>query len=162
MKPFHIPGADLEFAYPKLTICMSAAWAFIANAFDKYVFSDWEFLPFIVIIVVLDTITGMWKSFKRSDFSSYSFGGFMTKVILYAIYLFVIHNLSNFSPKESVQALFEWVEQLGYAAIIVREAISVIENIGAISPNLLPKWILKRLRHFDENGNFINDQNQQQ
>ena len=159
MKPFHIPGADFEFAYPKLTIGMSAAWAFVAKAFEKYVFDDWDFLPFIVVIVVIDTITGVWKSWKRGDFSSYSFGGFMTKVILYALYLFVIHNLSNFSQKESVQSLFEWVEQLGYAAIIVREAISVIENIGAISPNLLPKWILKRLRHFDENGKFIDEGN---
>lgn len=161
MKNVHVPGIDqLDFAYPKLTICMSAAWATLSQFFNSYVFSDWDFLPFIVVLVVLDTFTGVWKSFKRNDFSSYSFGGFMTKVILYAVYLFVVHNLTNFSNKDTVKEIFSWVEQLGYAAIIVRESISIIENIGAIRPNLLPKWILKRLRHFDDNGNFINDQNQ--
>jgi hypothetical protein len=36
----------------------------------------------------------------------------------------------------------------------VREGISIVEKIGALKPNLLPVWILKRLKHFDENGKF--------
>lgn len=148
----------MDFAYPKLTICASAAWATVAQLFNQYVFNDWEFLPFVIVLVILDTLTGVWKSLKHGSFSSYSFGGFMTKVILYAVYLFVLHGLTSFSSKDSVMSLFSWVEQLGYAAIVVREAVSIIENIGAIAPNLLPKWILKRLRQFDENGEFRPDQ----
>lgn len=154
MKHLNIPGLDLEFAYPKLTICASAAWATVAQLFNQYVFDDWEFLPFVIVLVILDTLTGVWKSLKFGSFSSYSFGGFMTKVILYAIYLFVLHGLTNFSSKDSVMSLFTWVEQLGYAAIIVRESVSIVENIGAISPKLIPTWILKRLRQFDKNGEF--------
>jgi hypothetical protein len=43
---------------------------------------------------------------------------------------------------------------LCYAALLVRESISIIENIGAIKPDLLPKWILKRLKSFDDKGQF--------
>lgn len=149
----HIP-IDLEFAYPKLTICASAAWATISPFINKYVFSDWDFLPFIVILVIVDTVTGIWKSVKKNDFSSYAFGAVLTKVILYALYFVVIHNLTNFSQNDFVITLFTWVQQLGYAAIIVREAVSIIENMGIISPGLIPKWILKRLRQFDKDGKF--------
>lgn len=155
----NIPSFDFEFAYPKLTIATSAAWASWQIFFNEYVFSNWEFLPFIVILVVIDTLTGVWKSLKLSDFSSYSFGGFMTKVILYAVYLAVIHNLVSFSSKDSIKSLFSWVEQLGYAALIVREVVSIFENIGVIRPKLLPKFVLKRLRHFDAHGEFISTNN---
>jgi phage-related holin len=154
----NIPTFDLEFAYPKLTIAFSTAWASWQIFFNEYVFSNWDFLPFIVILVVLDTFTGVWKSLKLSDFSSYSFGGFMTKVILYAVYLAVIHGLTSFSSKDSIRSLFSWVEQLGYAALIVREVVSIFENIGVIRPKLLPKFVLKRLRHFNEHGEFIQGQ----
>lgn len=160
MKLSHIPTIDLEVAYPKFMMVVSLSWATSSEFFNKYIFSDWEFLPFIIVLIALDTLTGVWKSVKRHDFSSYSFGGFMTKVILYAVFLAVIHNLTNFSQKETVVAMFSWVQQLCYAALVVREAVSIIENIGVIAPKLLPKWILKRLRQFDENGEFINPNNQ--
>ncbi|PWJ54243.1 hypothetical protein CLV98_103473, partial [Dyadobacter jejuensis] len=34
----------------------------------------------------------------------------------------------------------------------VRESISILENIAEIRPNLLPKWILVRMKKFDESG----------
>ena len=49
---------------------------------------------------------------------------------------------------------FGWFDDLAYSAIVVREAISIIENIGAINNNLLPPWILKRLRQFDSTGKY--------
>jgi len=155
MSRLPIPGIDqFDVAHTKVTLCFSAVWASFSTLFNKYFFDDWDFLPFLVVLVTLDTATGVWKSLKRSDFSSYSFGAFITKVILYAIFLFVIHGLTSFSKSEAVKTMFVWIEQLGYAAIIVREAVSIIENIGVIAPKLIPNWILKRLRQFDDNGQF--------
>jgi hypothetical protein len=37
-------------------------------------------------------------------------------------------------------------------ALIVRESVSIVENAGKISPNLVPSWVRKYLRDFDENG----------
>ena len=37
---------------------------------------------------------------------------------------------------------------------MVREAISIVENIGEIKPDLLPAWVLSRLKKFDESGQF--------
>jgi hypothetical protein len=49
------------------------------------------------------------------------------------------------------------VEDLCYAALVVREAISIIENLGVIKPGLIPLWILKRLKQYDNEGTFKGD-----
>jgi toxin secretion/phage lysis holin len=105
-------------------------------------------------MIAIDTMLGIWKAWKYSVLSSSRFGGMIIKSVLYAFFLIVVHNLTNFSTNELTKSLFLWVEELCYAALLVREAISIVENIGAIKPDLLPKWILKRLKSFDEKGQF--------
>jgi hypothetical protein len=43
--------------------------------------------------------------------------------------------------------------------MMVRETISIGENIEAIQPGTLPKWLVKRLKDFDDDGQ-INQSNQ--
>ena len=44
-----------------------------------------------------------------------------------------------------------WFRYFACAALMVRESISVLENCESICPNLIPKWIVKRLSEFDSN-----------
>lgn len=144
----------MEFVKLKSPVIIGIAWSSIASLFNTYIFDDWSFLVYLVILIVLDTILGVWKAFKHGVISSSRFGGLVIKSVLYACFLVVVHNLTNFSQNEITKSIFLWVEELCYAALLVREAISIIENIGAIKPDLLPKWILKRLKSFDEKGQF--------
>lgn len=139
----------------KLPFLVAFTWASVSSIFNTYIFNDWSFLIYLVILICFDTILGVWKAFKYGDLNSARFGGLVIKSVLYAIFLVVIHNLTNFSNNDITKAIFSWVEELCYAALLVREAISIIENIGAIKPDLLPVWILKRLKSFDENGKFV-------
>lgn len=153
MKLFSFPGIHEfipDFAHTKIILAGSIGITTLQAIFNKYIFSDWEFLPFFIVLIVVDTITGVWKSLIKRNFNSYTFGGVFSKAILYAFFLVVVHNLSNFSNKESVILGLSWVEQACYAAMIIREAVSIIENIGAIKPNLLPKWIVSRLKQLNE------------
>lgn len=153
MKHPHVPSFNVEFAYTKLTLISSGLWATLSSFTNTYIFNDWSIVPFLIVIVGIDTITGIWKSILKHDFSSYSFGGFMTKVVLYSLFLIMVHVMTSFSKNDTINnLLFDWAQQGAYAAIFIREALSIVENIGHIKPNLLPKWILKRLRDFDENG----------
>jgi len=145
----------LELFKLKLPFLLAFTWSAIAGLFNTYIFNDWSFLVYLVIMIMIDTILGVWKAFKYGKLSSARFGGLVIKSVLYAIFLVVIHNLTNFSTNDVTKSIFMWVEELCYAALLVREAISIIENIGAIKPDLLPVWILKRLKSFDENGKFV-------
>lgn len=139
----------------KMPLFIAFTWASVSSVFNTYIFNDWSFLIYLVILICFDTFLGVWKALKYGDLNSARFGGLVIKSVLYAIFLVVIHNLTNFSNNDITKAIFSWVEELCYAALLVREAISIIENIGAIKPDLLPVWILKRLKSFDENGKFV-------
>jgi toxin secretion/phage lysis holin len=141
--------APMKFKLPMLVALFIAP---ILDAFATFVFDDWKFLIFLGVLVFLDTVTGVVKAWKRCVVSSHGFTGVILKVFVYGVFVIVLHVLAKFSEKEAVQVAFDWVGTFGYAAVIVRESISIIENLGAIKPGLIPEWILKRLRDFDETG----------
>lgn len=126
---------------------------------EKYLFDDWQFLFFFMVLVGVDTVTGFLKYFLLNRVNSSAWGKFGKKVVGYGSFLIVIHVLTNYTDNAAAKFAFAWIEQAGYAALVVRESISIIENVGVIFPGLLPAWILKRLKGFDENGKFIEDGN---
>lgn len=143
---------QVEPAKFKLPILGALIIAPVIDVFGKYVFADWEFLIFLSLMVLLDTVTGFVKAWVRGKVSSQGFTGVILKGFVYGVFVVIIHILQTFSDKPLVIAAFDWIGTLGYAAVIVREAISIIENLGAIKPGLIPSWILKRLKDFDEDG----------
>ncbi len=128
--------------------------ALIKYYFEKYLFSDWEFLKFLLLIVGLDTCLGIWSNYKAHTISSRGFSKLFTKCIIYFSLLILTNLLTKYCVDGVQNSLFNWLDNVIYCAIIVREAISVLEHMTAISPGILPSWILKRLKQFDESGNL--------
>lgn len=121
---------------------------------EKYLFADWQFIGSLVVLVVLDTLTGIWKHWTHNTISSRGFGKFCKKLILYGCVLIVTHTLISFRVQGQPNTVFGWIDTIVYSAIIVREALSVFENVAAIYPDLLPKWLLKKLKDFDATGKY--------
>jgi hypothetical protein len=121
---------------------------------NEYIFSDWQFGIFLSIAVILDTVLGFIKHYKRGDISSVGFAKLFNKIITYGAVLIITHLLVNFKIGGERNIIFSWFSQVAYSAIMVREAISIIENLGYIKQDLLPPWILRRLKQFDESGNI--------
>lgn len=149
-----------QFGYDKIVVpilCAIGVSSFIEFAdpyISEFVFSDFRFAVFLAILIALDTITGLWKAIKLRKVSSKGFGSVITKVLVYSIFAIVLHVLEAFSDKDVVKVAFDWIGTTGYVAMIVRESISVIENLGAIQANLIPTWILRKLKDFDDDGKF--------
>jgi small basic protein len=129
-------------------------WTTFASFFQTYIFNDWSSLIYLAIVVLIDTILGVWRAYKYNQISSAKFGGFIIKVVLYGLFLVMIHSLSNFSNADWAKYVFSYLQELCFAALLVREAISIIENIGAIKKDLIPVWILKKMKSFDETGEY--------
>ena len=118
---------------------------------ERYVFGDWEFVKFLIVLVVIDTSLGFIKHWIDHDISSRAFGMIAKKLIIYASVLVVTHVLASFTVGGEAVGCLVWFRYFACAALMVREAISVLENCESICPNLIPKWIVKRLSEFDSN-----------
>ena len=121
----------------------------ILGAIDKYIFGDWEFVKFLVVVMVLDTVLGFVKHWIRKDVSSKAWGMIGRKVIVYATVLVLAHVLCNFKIGDKVVDSFIWFRYFACSALMVREAISIIENVEEISPGFFPTWVIKKLNGFN-------------
>jgi toxin secretion/phage lysis holin len=116
---------------------------------NKYIFSDWQFAVFLVVICGVDTLLGAYKAIKLKEFSSKGFEMVFKKIIIYTCTLITVHVLVHFSIGNKAASVFAWFDYVIFSAIMVREAISIFENIAIIDPDAFPKSILKYLKQFD-------------
>ncbi len=74
--------------------------------FQEYFFDAWDFALFLVIMVIVDTITGIWAAYQRGILSSSPMGKVFTKLILYALVLIVLHGLESFPKDDMTKTIF--------------------------------------------------------
>lgn len=124
------------------------------NILETYFFADWHFLQFMAVMIAGDTILGFLVAFRKNQISSKGFAKFFWKIIAYMSVLILTHVLTSYQVHGNSNIFFLWFDDMSYAAIMVRESISIMENIGFIYPQAVPKWLLKRLKEFDLTGKF--------
>lgn len=153
------------FAHKPMILTTTLVISFLKTLLDVvevHLFSDWDFLISMLIMVHLDTLLGIWKSAKFKQVSSRGFAGYFEKLIMYFVFLIATHQLFSFPIEGKPNVLFGWIKNLSYTLIMVREAISLVENIGVIRPGLINPNILSYLKKFDASGKFSDLQNPNQ
>jgi len=116
---------------------------------DYYVFSDWAFLKYLIVLVIVDTVLGIAKHYKMKDLSSKAFGAIGNKLLVYTSVMILSNVLTHYSVGGVEQTYLQWFGTFCCTALIIREALSIIENVEAICPGFFPKWIIKRLKDFN-------------
>lgn len=124
----------------------------MVRVIEKYVFADWQFLIFLLILVGIDTALGLVHAFNKSQLDSNGFGQVIKKLTIYFILLILSHVLVHFTVDGHENVLFSWFNTAVYSSLMTREAISIVTNLGKLYPGLVPPFIVKRLKDFDENG----------
>lgn len=134
-------------------LIFTAGWiiAPFISFFEKNVFNDWQFAISLALIVSLDTVLGIFAALKLHRFSSVDFWPVVPKTLTYVAILFATHIASSYQVNGEANTILSWLDSVVYAAIMVREMISIVENSGKLG-FIFPAWILKRLKDFDENG----------
>lgn len=128
----------------------------IVEFVDLYIYSDWEFARFLVTLIIVDTVLSVIKHLIHRDASSEDFWkGTSKKVFVYMVLLILANVMSNFIVNGHHVYATSWIGDYLCVAMLVREAISIVENSNAIYP-WLPVKVLKRLKDFGENGEYIN------
>lgn len=117
--------------------------------FERYVFGDWEFVKFLVVLVCVDTGLGFIKHWITHDVSSKAYGMIARKLIVYSCVMILSHVMGNFNIAGEVVDSFVWFRYFACTALMVREALSIVENVEEISPVFFPKTIITKLKGFD-------------
>lgn len=121
---------------------------------ERYFFSDWEFLFYLLIAMALDTVLGLGLAIWNKRISPQGFGSIFVKIIVYGSVLIIGHGVTSVTINGSTIVGAQYFTMLCYASIYFKEVLSIIRNLGKVNKNLVPKWILKRLEGFDETGDI--------
>lgn len=116
---------------------------------EKYVFGDWEFVKYLAVLVVIDTVLGIVKHYQRHDISSRAYGMIAKKILVYSVVMIVAHVIASFTVEGNTVDSLSWFRYFACSVLMVREGISILENTESIYPGFLPKSIVRRLRDFD-------------
>lgn len=139
----------------KVVALVAAAPFTVLAELLKYVYQDWEFAKWIAVAIALDTLLGMVKAFIHKDLSSEEFWRrFWKKIVGYLALLILSNILTNYTVGGEVVGATQWIGTYLCSYMLIREAISVLENVNAIVP-IAPKWLLERLKDFNEKGEYI-------
>ena len=135
-----------------LPIIVAIPFSPIIACFEKYVFGDWEFVKYLVAAMAIDTALGFVHHLLKKDFSIEGFEKILIKIICYGSALAVAHILSSFTVLGDQIIGFIWFRTTIYTALLVRECLSILNNIDKIKPDIIPPRIKKHLKYYDETG----------
>lgn len=117
--------------------------------FTNYVFDDVDYLKSLVVICAVDTALGFYQAVRTKTISGKGFGMIFRKIITYTSALVMSHVLVSFTVHGESYIVFGWLDTVVYSAIMVNEALSVLENISNITPGLIPDRLIKYFKNFD-------------
>lgn len=103
---------------------LSAATALIAG--PVLAFLQAPVLMYLLLFVVIDFATGIWKAWLLKKIASSRFGDVFSRGVVYVIIYFILQGLGTVLPAIS---FFESIVMVGY---MTKEALSILENLRAI------------------------------
>lgn len=133
-----------------LMVCLIASK--FVEFFEKYIFSDWSFATFLLVAVGFDTVLSLIYHWRAGTISSAGWNKIGVKLITYFALLFVAHFMRSYVVDGVGAEVFFWIDDVVYGYMIVREALSIIENTEKIRPGSTPYWLVKRLKVFKDTG----------
>lgn len=121
----------------------------------KYIYQDWEFFKWIVVAISIDTLVSLVKHWMHKDISSEEFWHKFAKKIFVYIMLLILSNLvNNYTVNGHLIGSTQWIGEYLCVFMLLREGISIMENVNAIMP-VVPAWLLRRLKDFNDKGEYV-------
>lgn len=116
---------------------------------EKYFWNDWEFLRWLMILIIIDTVTSIWYHFRHRDLSSNGFARLPMKLIVYGLLLIVANILCSFTIQGETQSTYTLFRTVVCNALIIREGTSICENLMKLYPQYVSPKIRKYLNKFN-------------
>lgn len=130
--------------YCSFIVAFPITW--MAELLERYVVGDCHWVVYLAVLMVLDTILGFTKHWITHTVSSKGWGDVGIKLLLYTAVLILGHTLGSAEIAAGTgTGHLTWFKTFSCVFLMVRETISIVENIEEIKPGFFPKWLVKRL-----------------
>lgn len=129
-------------------------WDFI----NEYVYNDWRFAKFFLVILTVDTFFGIWKHWK---YKTICFGSGLKKIseklAVAGGTLIMFHVFQHFGAEPGDQGWIDiYVLYLKGSLIFTYIGFGTAENIYEITGGKFPPpWIMTRFKNYDDKGKRI-------
>lgn len=128
------------------TFVLAIPFGWIAELIERYVVGDCHWVVYLAVLMVLDTILGFTKHWITHTVSSKGWGDVGIKLLLYTAVLILGHTLGSAEIAAGTgTGHLAWFKTFSCVFLMVRETISIVENIEEIKPGFFPRWLVKRL-----------------
>ena len=107
--------------------------ATLTTFITDYIWDDAKAVYFLVFVIALDAITGVWKALHYRTFKSAKLPRIFVIAIIYVLMLSLSWNSANFSP------LFVWLPGAVYGGLLGTQLVSIYENLSELG--YLPKGV---------------------
>src|SRR5699024_2493517 len=116
-----------------------------------YLFGDVKFLHLLLLLMLLDIITGIFKAIKKQNlWSRKSLFGYSRKVLV----LVVIILANVIDQILGLQGAVAYATVLFY---VMNEGLSIIENLAVVGV-LVPKVVAEKLESIESSGTSLSDE----
>lgn len=119
---------------------------------EKYLFKDWHFLGSLCVLIMVDTVFGVQHHWRAHSISSRAFSRLFTKCSIYLGLLVLTHQMTTYQVAGEPNGVFTWFDSFMYAAMMAREAVSILEHMDGLVPGLIPQVLRKRLALVADGG----------
>lgn len=112
--------------------------ATVTSFVTNYIWDDASAVYFMVALIGVDALTGVWKALKYKTFRSSKLPRILVISTIYVVMLAISWNAAKFSP------LFIWLPGAVYGGLIGTQIVSIYENLAELG--YLPKGLLYDLK----------------
>lgn len=129
----------------------------ILNFIKTFIFADVQYLVWLVIVVILDSLAKVWNLWyvkKEKPSFKLLIDGFLNKTLKYAIYLITCFALVNFEVGGQKLDFLQSFNFLLYGILIIKEVNSITKSLGITLPKQITDIINQRFESNDKSETY--------
>lgn len=134
----------------------AALWASFFALVTQYVFDDWSFAGYLMVLVMVDTATGIRASLILKQHTSGRLRQVFSKLFQYTAALVCCHVLTSHLVDGHANPIFQVIapgfKAALYLLLLWTEVVSIEENLQKTNQGFLPKWIRNKMASWIESG----------
>lgn len=128
---------------------------------EKYIFNDWQFLKYLIIVMILDIFSALCRVYLtegKENITSRGMRQTVVKSVQYFVFLITIHLLTNIHVNGDRITIYDWIIDVAYTFLIVIEIRSIWENLMKMNNKFDLSGFIKKITDSDIWGKDKKDQ----
>ena len=120
---------------------------------EKYIFNDWDMLGYVIVLLAVDTVSGVIKHWNNNNLSPEGFRKFFIKVTVAFSALITSHVMHSIALERGSESVGNHLDTLIYSGIGVWIGLSIGQNFYDLTNGKFPpRFLMRHLKFFEKTG----------